>query len=93
MGQIARIWSGGRRASTRETLMLVFLVDRARSTVDREGLPEALDIGKYILEYRYIIFRPAARRGSKTCARSLLRIFYDNTRRRAGVITGVNAIM
>lgn len=42
--------------------MLVFLVDRARSTVDREGVPEARDIGKYILEYRYIIFRPAERR-------------------------------
>lgn len=42
--------------------MLVFLVDRAQSTVDREGVPEALDIGKYILEYRYIIFRSAERR-------------------------------
>jgi len=44
--------------------MLVFLVDRARSTVDREGVPEARDIGKYIFvsEYRYIIFRPAERR-------------------------------
>lgn len=63
MGQIgARTWSGGQRASTRETLMLVFLVDRARSTVDREGVPEALDIGKYILEYRYIIFRSIERR-------------------------------
>lgn len=61
----ARIWCGGQRAFTRETLMLVFLVDRARSTVDREGIPEARDIGKYILEYRYIIFRSTERRAAR----------------------------
>jgi len=57
----ARICSEEQHALMRETLMLVFLVDRARSTMDREGVPEARDIGKYILEYRYIIFRPAER--------------------------------
>lgn len=48
--------------------MLVFLVDRAQSTVNRKGVPEAGDIGKHILEYRYIIFGPAEneRAGSKT---------------------------
>lgn len=44
--------------SMRETLMPVFLVDRAQSTVNRKGVPEARDIGKYVFEYRYIIFGP-----------------------------------
>lgn len=38
--------------------MLVFLVDRAQSTVNRKGALEARDIGKHIFEYRYIIFGP-----------------------------------
>lgn len=73
----AWIWE----ATRWETLMLVFLVDRAQSTVNRKGAPEARDIGKHILEYRYIIFGPEleTRDGSKN-ARSLYLQFFSNNK-------------
>lgn len=43
--------------------MPVFLVDRAQSTVNRKSVPEARDIGKYVFEYRYIIFGPVENEG------------------------------